>query len=154
MSVGPVAPKKRKSPHKALLDSAREFYVNWLAAQHGKCALCKRPEPDNKKLDLDHDHAAMHIRGLLCWRCNKFLHGWMTPEWLRAAADYVEEGAALHVGDYVELRKYIPRSGIRVGARGTVVKSDDNWAVVEQPSGSRFEAPINNLSRLVRAEYL
>lgn len=145
---------QRTSPHKELLDAARPFYAQFLMVQGGKCALCFRPEPPNKKLDLDHDHKAMHIRGLLCWRCNKFLHPWMSPEWLRRAASYVEEGAAdVDVGDYVMLRKTI--GPVRRGTTGTIQRvNKDDWAVVALPEGGRFEAPFANLSRLVRAEAL
>lgn len=40
---------------------------------------------------MDHDHRTMIVRGLLCVRCNRNLPDWMTPEWLRAAADYLED---------------------------------------------------------------
>lgn len=145
---------KRLSPHAELLDAARPFYSQLLLVQGAKCALCDRPEPPNKKLDLDHDHKVMHIRGLLCWRCNKFLHPWMSPEWLRRAATYVEKGAAdVDVGDYVMLRKTI--GPVRRGTTGTVSKvAKDDWLVVATPEGGRFEAPVSNLSRLVRAEAL
>lgn len=35
------------------------------------CAICERP----KKLAVDHDHKSLHVRGLLCTRCNGVL-GW------------------------------------------------------------------------------
>jgi hypothetical protein len=44
-----------------------------------------------RRLDLDHDHREMFIRGLLCVRCNRALAYWMTSAWLRAAADYLDE---------------------------------------------------------------
>jgi hypothetical protein len=144
----------KTSPHTELLSAARPFYAQMLLVQGGTCALCSRPEPSNRRLDLDHDHKVMHIRGLLCWRCNKFLHPWMTPEWLHRAADYVEKGAAdVDVGDYVMLRKTV--GPVRRGVTGTIkqVRKDD-WAVVEMPEGGRFEAQFNHLSRLVRAEAL
>lgn len=58
--------------------------------QGGKCALCGR-EPVKRRLDIDHDHHGMFIRGLLCVRCNRALASWMTAQWLRAAADYLDE---------------------------------------------------------------
>jgi hypothetical protein len=42
---------------------------------------------------MDHDHHGMFIRGLLCHRCNRALPAWMTADWLRAAAAYLEKGA-------------------------------------------------------------
>jgi hypothetical protein len=61
-----------------------------LVAQRGEvCAICGAP-PKTRKLHLDHDHKTGRVRGLLCYRCNRFLHSWMTPAWLRAAAAYVD----------------------------------------------------------------
>jgi hypothetical protein len=142
-----------KADHKELLDAARPFYAQLLLAQGGKCPLCDRPEPPNKKLDLDHDHKLMHIRGLLCWRCNKFLHPWMTPEWLRRAATYVEEGAAnVDAGDYLMLRKTI--GPVKRGATGVILRqTEEGWVRVRGPHGT-FEAPVTSLSRLVRQDAL
>lgn len=47
-----------------------------LAAQDGKCGMCKMPhEPSDQQtgLDVDHDHSTNRVRGLLCQRCNKGL---------------------------------------------------------------------------------
>ena len=64
-------------------------YEELLAEQDGHCALCPQ-EPKTRKLDIDHDHKTMQVRGLLCHRCNRALPDWVTPEWLRRAADYLE----------------------------------------------------------------
>jgi len=64
-------------------------YDELLVAQGGRCALCPA-EPKNRRLDLDHDHRTMQVRGLLCHRCNRALPDWVTADWLRRAADYVE----------------------------------------------------------------
>jgi len=65
--------------------TARALHV----AEHGPaCELCRNVP--KRGLDWDHDHRTGKHRGWLCARCNRFLHGWMTPEWLRAAADYLE----------------------------------------------------------------
>jgi hypothetical protein len=86
-----VAPTRRKrvSPHAQLLKDNRHRYDELLAAQGGGCAICGRRPSDRRKLDLDHDHKLMVIRGLLCFRCNRALPFWMTPDWLRRAADYI-----------------------------------------------------------------
>jgi hypothetical protein len=83
---------KRKSKHLILLDSIRPFYARILELQNGHCALCPKEPSPKRRLDLDHDHRNMYVRGLLCHRCNRGLPSWMTPEWLRAAADYLEKG--------------------------------------------------------------
>jgi hypothetical protein len=63
------------------------------------CAICKSLEPHDKNWNTDHDHACCPtnrtcgkcIRSILCGPCNLGLGGFQdTPEWLRAAADYIE----------------------------------------------------------------
>lgn len=41
-----------------------------LIKQNGRCALCGGPPTKNGKLDIDHDHKAGKVRGLLCHKCN------------------------------------------------------------------------------------
>ncbi len=77
--------------HRKLLERARPYYDIILEAQDGHCALCERRPSATRKLDLDHDHKGMFIRGLLCHRCNRSLPHWVTSEWLRRAADYLEQ---------------------------------------------------------------
>lgn len=49
---------------------------------HGnKCAICNKPREHFKKnFALDHNHKSNKIRGLLCFRCNKFIVGRQTIE--------------------------------------------------------------------------
>jgi hypothetical protein len=45
-------------------------------AQNGCCAICKKPESSFKfRLSVDHNHKTGLVRGLLCYRCNKFIVG-------------------------------------------------------------------------------
>lgn len=52
-------------------------YDRMLAAQDGKCAICKRPPTGNnraeKSLHVDHDHVTGATRALLCTRCNHLI---------------------------------------------------------------------------------
>lgn len=64
-------------------------YARLLAAQGGHCALCPAV-PRTRRLHTDTNHATGETRGLLCYRCNRYLHYWMSPAWLRRAAAYVE----------------------------------------------------------------
>lgn len=44
--------------------------------QAGACALCGKSETlFKRRLNLDHNHKTLQIRGLLCYYCNKFVVG-------------------------------------------------------------------------------
>ena len=61
-------------------------------AQNGCCALCKKPEAHfMKRLAVDHNHKTSKVRGLLCYRCNKFLVGRLTIETSRKILQYLEK---------------------------------------------------------------
>lgn len=63
-----------------------------LCGRYGEvCWICATP-PKTRRLHVDHDHRTGEVRGLLCFRCNRFLHSWMTRAWLEAAADYIDPG--------------------------------------------------------------
>lgn len=64
-------------------------YEARLIEQNGHCALCPST-PKTRRLAVDHNHKTGAVRGLLCHRCNRFLPAWMSPEWLRRAATYLE----------------------------------------------------------------
>lgn len=83
-------PRRRRTPtkHALVLKENRHRYDDLLFEQGGGCALCDR-KPKTRKLDLDHDHHRLVVRGLLCVRCNRALVSWMTREWLLRAAEYV-----------------------------------------------------------------
>jgi hypothetical protein len=54
-----------------------ERYAEMLMQQEGKCAICKRDNPNNgytnKHFDVDHCHRTGKVRGLLCRQCNAML---------------------------------------------------------------------------------
>lgn len=62
-----------------------------LIAKHGdQCALCNKPRSAFKKnLSVDHNHKTRKIRGLLCYRCNKFLVGRQTIESITKILEYL-----------------------------------------------------------------
>lgn len=62
-----------------------------LIDQHGNnCAICKKPRSAFKKnLSVDHNHVSNKIRGLLCYRCNKFRVGRQIIETCREVLDYL-----------------------------------------------------------------
>ena len=64
-------------------------YDELLELQDGHCALCPAT-PKTRRLNIDHDHLTMQVRGLLCHRCNRALPDYVNADWLRRAADYLE----------------------------------------------------------------
>jgi hypothetical protein len=65
-------------------------YEEYIALNGGeRCALCGVGR-GTRRLQRDHCHNLGVARGLLCVKCNRALPRWITPAWLRAAADYVE----------------------------------------------------------------
>lgn len=49
--------------------------------QGGKCGVCGKDEKEFKnRLAVDHNHKTGQVRGLLCYRCNKFIVGRHTYE--------------------------------------------------------------------------
>lgn len=60
-------------------------------SQQGLCALCQRPESSFKrKLNVDHNHKTGKVRGLLCYRCNKFIVGRHTYESASKLINYLK----------------------------------------------------------------
>lgn len=78
-----------------------EQYLEILAFQEGRCAICKR-WPRSRRLNVDHEHSTGIVRGLLCWDCNKTL-AWYKDEaeaFIRAA-NYLQNGTAARANMYV-----------------------------------------------------
>lgn len=73
----------------AALDLTYEEYVALNGGEHcGICGTVKKV--GGKRLHRDHDHRTAKPRGILCFRCNAVLRPYMTLEWLRSAAEYLE----------------------------------------------------------------
>lgn len=86
--------KKRKRPtkasmHRKFLNEHRHKYDQILEEQGGHCALCARKPTQYRRLDLDHSHTNLVIRGLLCVVCNRALREFMDEEWLKKAIVHV-----------------------------------------------------------------
>lgn len=59
-------------------------------AQNQSCAICKKHESHfMKRLAVDHNHKSGRVRGLLCYRCNKFKVGRGTIESVTEVLDYL-----------------------------------------------------------------
>ena len=84
---GPAAKR-----HRAFVRAHRIHYDDLLSLQGGRCALCGAEPEEGRRLDMDHNHRTMSMRGLLCSRCNRFgVQDWMTAEWAQALAVYLED---------------------------------------------------------------
>jgi hypothetical protein len=67
-----------------------DAYVDLLARQGGRCAICRELPVEDLALAADHDHATGAIRGLLCSRCNNGLGSFREDAGvLKAAVDYL-----------------------------------------------------------------
>src|ERR1019366_5947696 len=51
----------------------REEYAALLERSGGVCEICGRLPRGTKAIHVDHDHATGHVRGLLCFICNRAL---------------------------------------------------------------------------------
>ena len=59
-------------------------YLSMLKSQGYKCAICPKTQFElSYSLHVDHNHNSGKNRGLLCYRCNKFLVGRNTLETAR-----------------------------------------------------------------------
>jgi hypothetical protein len=85
---GKPRPKRARPAHLRALENDYDAFIALNGGEH--CAICLRPPSGTRRLDRDHCHTTGRARGLLCPRCNRALPNWITGEWLRAAADYVE----------------------------------------------------------------
>lgn len=70
-------------------------YAAMLAAQDGKCAICKRSENNGRGgLHVDHCHDLGHVRGLLCHGCNVSIgHFQHNTAVLEAAIQYLNRSS-------------------------------------------------------------
>ena len=89
----------RSTVHRAIVARYRKRYDELLALQRGVCALCGNPPKEGgRRLNIDHDHKTLELRGLLCHVCNRMLGERGSPEWHRRAAQYLEEPPAFQLG--------------------------------------------------------
>lgn len=100
-----------------------EQYQEMAAAQGNRCMICGEPpspaptqswREGNWGLPVDHDHATDQLRDLLCHRHNQGIGLFDdNPEWLRAAADYIERhrnGTCPQLWHSWPAREQLPRS--------------------------------------------
>lgn len=84
--------RRRAKKHTQLLDAARPYYEAMLEAQGGVCGICGREPYPHRRFDIDHDHKDMYVRGLLCWRCNRWLWAFVTIQILKNTIAYIKRG--------------------------------------------------------------
>lgn len=89
-------PKRDRSSEKPAHLSALALSYEYYAELNGGefCGICGAAPKSGRRLNRDHCHKGVGTpRGLLCWDCNKWLRDFMTADWLRAAAAYLERSA-------------------------------------------------------------
>ena len=85
-------PTSKKRGHLKPLGWTLELFEDTLLKQHNKCAICEKPRSAFKKnFSVDHNHKSGQIRGLLCYRCNKFILGRQTYETVLKMKAYLEK---------------------------------------------------------------
>lgn len=125
-----IAQKRRARLYRYGLSEAA--FKRMLAAQDGKCAICKKPERLKDRhsglprvLSIDHDHETGRVRGLLCDGCNV------------AIARLAEDAAAAEVA-----AAYLRRSSLSAKNHAPMVPAEarepDRYTSV---IGAKAEAP-------------
>lgn len=86
---GKPRPARKRPAHMSALSLPYDYYIRINGGE--LCGICGRPPKPGRRLDRDHCHKGVGTpRGLLCTECNRWLREFMTVEWLRAAAAYLE----------------------------------------------------------------
>lgn len=81
--------RERHSQRRRKYGVTRDDFETMMTRQDGRCAICRRP-PGEKALAVDHCHADLKVRGLLCASCNNGLGRFGDdPEVLDRAAAYL-----------------------------------------------------------------
>lgn len=86
--------RKRKVNRYEVYGLTEEEYVDMLAIQKNRCAICKTPFDFDipKNIHIDHCHDTKDVRGILCRDCNIGLgHFKDSPERLVMASQYLTE---------------------------------------------------------------
>lgn len=107
--------RRRRSTHLARYKLTPEQYEAMVVAQGGVCAICGSAESKHHSplLKIDHNRSCCPkdrscgkcVRGLLCSNCNRGLGMFGdNPAVLRAASDYLEQGATV-TSDVTGLRE-------------------------------------------------
>ena len=138
-----LSPKEQAKADKAkdarlrlIFNTCSEEYEKVLEFQNNVCGVTKKPA---STLYLDHDHADGKLRGLLSYKINKGLALFDdNPDYLRAAADYLEHppftlvtgeniyGVMGRVTKKAKNRRYGPDGTKEPQPRAALMKSKEN----------------------------
>jgi hypothetical protein len=90
MGCDGVSATKRKPTRAKGLGVDDAMYAYLLEKQDGHCALCPSEPSVRRRLDVDHDHKTMLVRGLLCHRCNRAVPSWVNSDWALRLFGYLK----------------------------------------------------------------
>ncbi len=71
---------------------SRQWYNETLLVQDNKCAICRKPNTATKRrLAVDHHHETGKVRGIVCYNCNRLLHGFDNLDLFNAIMAYLKQ---------------------------------------------------------------
>ena len=94
-------PKPRVPKHAEVLrdlryDEAARLSQLIHGGELGACAYCRKPKPEGRRHDRDHDHHSGEFRGLACFHCNREKLRHHTLETMRAGVGSFERVEAYY----------------------------------------------------------
>lgn len=122
------------NPHNKLAH-VREQEIERLG---GRCPICHDPASLNGtglRFVLDHDHNTGKTRGLICDRCNRAMHRDVTPDHLRAMANYLERHA-----EHGFATRVVPKRAGRP-AKGASSRSAEDFRAIDTLARHRASFP-------------
>lgn len=69
---------------------SREWFDKTLIEQDNKCAICQKTNSSTKRrFAVDHNHLTKRVRGILCYNCNRLLHGFDNLDLFDRLLEYI-----------------------------------------------------------------
>lgn len=88
----PTREMKRRWNYSSRYGLTPEQVLQKITDQGGVCAICKK---EMKRPCVDHCHKTKRVRGVLCHKCNIYLHAIERVGYVTAAFEYLAEHGAV-----------------------------------------------------------